>query len=91
MPKVAMKAGIPNRTATIPLINPATQPSRMPAAKPASTGQPAYFMSHDDTTAHKPATEPTERSISPAIISQVWPTAMMPTNAMARSIEATLL
>ena len=48
-------------------------------------------ISQPATTAHRPATEPTERSNSPATSRMVWPTPMIPTYATAASIARILM
>ena len=85
-----MKAGIPTLTAIHPLMPPRIAPNRMAPRTAAAGGHPANFISHAEATAHKPATEPTDKSISPAIMRNVCPTAMSPMKAKARRIARSL-
>ena len=90
MPSVWMKAGMRKRTTTVPLTRPTSAPVSRPPRIATGTGSAAAVISLAETTAERPATEPTERSNSPATSSMVWPMAMMPTKETTRRMARTL-
>ncbi|CDX50628.1 hypothetical protein MPL1032_110231 [Mesorhizobium plurifarium] len=92
MPSVWMKAGMPSLTTITPLSSPIAAPTPIPPRMATVTGSAAAVISLAATTADRPATEPTDRSNSPATSRMVWPMAMMPTNdttlRMARMLRS---
>ena len=83
---MVINAGKPTRTVSKPFTRPTIAPTASAASSASGIGQPAFVISQAQMTAHKPATEPTDKSISPAIIRSVMPTATAPVNDMPRNI-----
>src|SRR6056297_6026 len=89
VPSVTMNGSILPRVMVMPLNVPAASPNSsantMPSPSTASGGSPVAsiaFMNRIMAPARNAAMEPTERSIPPAMITNVEPTAMMPMNAL---------
>src|SRR5690242_14700336 len=94
-PSVAMKGGIDVHAISVPFTRPATAPTASPATTGTTTDESvrdAYTgegASEDwarlaATIAVRATTEPEDRSIPPAIMTCVTPTAMMPITATWR-------
>ena len=86
---VARNDGIPMRVVTSPLNRPTIIPVATPAATPA--GIPAARIVSAVTTDEKPASEPTERSISPAARTKVIATAIIAIIADCRTMLRRLI
>ncbi len=89
VPSVTMKASIFPRVETRPLTRPAAMPRSSPTAMPRRmVVQPvpvvgtSRFMMMIIDPAIQAAIEPTERSMPPAMMTSVAPTAMIPINAV---------
>ena len=97
VPSVTMNASMLALAISTPLIPPATRPVRSAITMPARmTGTPMpiagikAFIARIITAATKAAIEPTERSMPPAVMTNVMPTAMMPMKADRASTLVTL-
>ena len=97
VPRVTIKASIFPLVVRKPLMKPAPMPRISEQPMPSSTVQmdapmlsTAAFMMMIIMPAMKAAMEPTERSIPPAVITKVAPTAMMPIKAERVSKLVTL-
>ena len=85
MPIVAMKSGIRPLVMMMPLVAPASIPTRRAIGSPAKAdradGQSGYVEllghQHSGKDAPSAATAPTDRSIPPEMITSVWPIARM--------------
>ena len=73
---------MPSRVTIRPLMRPMTTAAPMATRKASSKGMPASLMKVHMSTAEKPKTDPTERSNSPAVMSIVMPSAIMPSSGV---------
>ncbi len=96
-PSVTMNASIPIFEIRKPFSSPAARPASSATHMPArisGTPMPSVgiiaFIAMIITPATKAAIEPTERSIPPAVMTKVMPTAMMPIKADRASTLVTL-
>ena len=96
MPSVAMNGGMPKCATRTPVHSPSSTPSRIPMAMamiyagipviPRPASRPAGPLSISDMTTAPIATivEPTARSMPPEMMTNVMPSATMPTPALLR-------
>jgi len=89
IPKVTRKEGIPIRVTNVPLIEPTTKPVNNPARIPGT--RPNLEITIAVITEAKPATEPTDRSISAVARTKVIATAITEMMADCRMIFSRLL
>ena len=75
MPRVTMNEGIDQATQTAPLRNPQAAPTARQSATDGQSGQPQPAMAIPSTAPESASTEPTERSIPPAMTTSVMPAA----------------
>src|SRR5690606_19211970 len=76
MPSVAMNGGSPTTDTSNPLTNPAIAPTAIPPRMPTSGLNPKSAIRITPSTPARAATEPTDRSMPPVMITMVTPTAM---------------
>ncbi len=89
MPSVTRNDGMLSSVTRPPLITPTTTPTPSPASTPATRPNCATVMAA--TTDERPATEPTDRSISAAEITKVTATAITVIVAVWRKMLSRLL
>src|SRR3712207_5858551 len=80
--KVAMKDGSFPRVMSNPLVRPAKAPDPIPSASATGSGRPATTVAQPNTIPERPRTLPTERSMPPETITNVWPKARMAITAI---------
>src|SRR5918998_460368 len=80
--RVAMKDGSLPRVMSRPFARPARAPDPIPSASATGSGSPATTVAHPKTIPESPRTLPTERSIPPETITNVWPSARMAITAI---------
>src|SRR3546814_2234549 len=88
MPSGAMKGGSFILVTRMPLIQPQTDPVRMPKTMPIGTSMPHSLTASAATTPASASTEPTERSMPPVMMTQVAP---MPRNAIEVTCSAIVM
>ncbi len=76
MPTVTMNDGTAQRTVTTPLIRPAPRPSATQSAIASGSGRRHSTSAIASTAEPSASTDPTERSMPPAISTSVKPTEM---------------
>lgn len=76
--RVTTKAGTPILAKKKPCSAPSTMPESTATSTAVQSLQPWLTLSTAQTAAPTPATEPTDRSISPSSSTKTMPTAMMP-------------
>lgn len=96
MPSVAMNGGMPKCATRTPVHSPSSTPSRMPTAiammyagtpvipMPASRPEEPLSISDMMTAPIATIVEPTARSMPPEMMTNVMPSAIMPTPALLR-------
>ncbi len=87
-----MNGVTPRPVMSAPLASPQRPPTATPQPRAAGIGRPASLMSVARTTVTSATAEPTDRSIPPAIITAVIPSAAIPTmtacTAIIRQVNA---
>src|SRR5579872_2812412 len=90
MPSVAMNGGSLSRAMTKPLTMPAAAPVASPATIPSGIGSCQLVMTTPAITADSDITVPIDRSMPPAMITNVTPRASTPLTAVASRIPTML-
>jgi hypothetical protein len=86
MPSVTMNGTMRSRVTSAPIASPTTAPTATPP-RPATSGPTrARSSSHATTTVASAMVDPTDRSIPPATITRVMPSAAMPTMVDCRAM-----
>ncbi len=84
-PSVVMKVGMAQNTRSSPTEQPISAAMQTTARKASGIGTPARTTRIANSVPDRPTVAPTERSISPAMITMVMPTAMMATTEVCCS------
>ena len=82
VPRVTRKEGIKNLATSIPLLSPTNAPTVIPTIAPRNQFCVTEFINKAADTPERARTEPTDRSISPVIITSATPAAMIVTRAV---------
>ena len=89
-PRVTISGGIRPIVISSPLTLPASAPSTSVSAAAPTIGRPASRQSMPKTTAERPISDPTDRSMPPLVITGVNATASRPISTLRRSTSKAL-